>query len=112
MHAATACRTHRGHPRILKERMVRDRPKASCAVKKDGHEVTHPTVTGICGSSKVPRVTAATCWPDQIAHVYGDFDAPRRFVREIKRAGECLTVIKTQSHRTKRWRWAIDRAAA
>jgi len=24
--------------------------------------------------------------PDQIAHVYGDFDALARFVREIKRA--------------------------
>ena len=98
--------------RILKEGEVHGQAELVRLLKKEGHEVTQSSVSRDLRELKVSRVDGRYVLPpDQIAHVYSDFDALARFVRDIRPAGPSLTVIKTSIGTAQSVAVAIDRAA-
>jgi transcriptional regulator of arginine metabolism len=103
---------HEAIRRLLKEGVVQGQAELVRLLKKAGHDVTQSSVSRDLRELKVSRVDGRYVLPpEEIAHVYSDFDALARFVREIKRAGECLTVIKTSIGTAQSVAVAIDRAA-
>ena len=98
--------------RLLKEGVVQGQAELVRLLKKEGHEVTQSSVSRDLRDLKVSRVDGRYVLPpDQIAHVYSDFEALARFVRDIRRAGPSLTVIKTSIGTAQSVAVAIDRAA-
>lgn len=98
--------------RLLKDGVVTGQADLVRLLKKEGHDVTQSSVSRDLRNLKISRVDGRYVLPPQeIAHVYGDFAALARFVREIRRAGPSLTVIKTSIGTAQSVAVAIDRAA-
>lgn len=97
--------------RILKNDMVHGQADLVRLLKKEGHAVTQSSVSRDLRDLKVFRVSGRYVPPpDEIARVDNDFSALARFVREIRRAGPSLTVIKTSIGAAQSVAVAIDRA--
>jgi len=97
--------------RILKDGMVHGQAELVRLLKRQGHAVTQSSVSRDLRDLKVSRVSGRYVPPpDEIARVDDDFSALARFVREIRRAGPSLTVIKTSIGTAQSVAVAIDRA--
>jgi transcriptional regulator of arginine metabolism len=98
--------------RLLKEGEVKAQADLVRLLKKEGHDVTQSSVSRDLRDLKISRVDGRYVLPPaEIAHVYSDFEALARFVREIRRAGPSLTVIKTSIGTAQSVAVAIDRAS-
>jgi transcriptional regulator of arginine metabolism len=102
---------HEAILRILKDGMVRGQAELVRLLKKQGHEVTQSSVSRDLRDLKVSRVSGRYIPPaDEIARADVDFATLARFVREIRRAGSSLTVVKTSIGTAQSVAVAIDRA--
>lgn len=102
---------HQAILRILRGEAVRGQAELVRLLKKEGHAVNQSSVSRDLRDLKVSRVSGRYVpAPDVIAHVDSNFAALARFVREIRRAGPSLTVIKTSIGTAQSVAVAIDRA--
>jgi transcriptional regulator of arginine metabolism len=102
---------HEAILRILKSGVVQGQAELVRLLKKEGHAVTQSSVSRDLRELKVSRVSGRyVSPPDEIARVDSDFTALARFVRDIRRAGPSLTVIKTTIGTAQSVAVAIDRA--
>ena len=97
--------------RILRGGLVRKQQDLVRLLKKEGTRSRSPPSAGTCATSACSRRAAATCCRPRIrTRANGDFGALAQFVRAIKPAGPCLTVIRTTIGAAQSVAVAIDKA--
>ena len=97
--------------RHLRAGAVRRQSDLVTLLRKDGFEVTQSSVSRDMRELGVLKTQGRYLPPsDEVSHAQGRFSAIARFVREIKTAGESITVIRTSVGAAGSVAVAIDRA--
>nr|PZN80695.1 MAG: hypothetical protein DIU56_02230 [Pseudomonadota bacterium] len=97
--------------RILRNGIVRRQEDLVRLLRKEGHEVTQSSVSRDLRDLGVLKASGRYVLPpDEITRANGDFDALTQFVREIRAAGPCITVVKTTIGAAQSVAVAIDKA--
>jgi len=97
--------------RILRDGLVRRQEDLVRLLKKEGHEVTQSSISRDLrdlGVSK--RGGRYVLPPDDLTRANGDFGTLAQFVRELKRAGTSITVLRTTIGAAQSVAVAIDKA--
>lgn len=97
--------------RILRTGVVRKQEDLVRLLRKEGFEVTQSSVSRDLRDLGVLKASGRYVLPtDGVLRVNGNFDALVHFVREIRVAGPCLTVVKTTVGAAQSVAVAIDKA--
>lgn len=97
--------------RILRGGLVRKQQDLVRLLKKDGHDVTQSSVSRDLRDLGVLKASGGYVLPSEdTARANGNFGALAQFVRAIKPAGPCLTVIRTTTGAAQSVAVAIDKA--
>lgn len=97
--------------RILRNGIVRRQEDLVRLLRKEGHEVTQSSVSRDLRDLGVLKASGRYVLPpDEITRANGDFDTLAQFVREIRGAGPCITVVKTTIGAAQSVAVAIDKA--
>lgn len=97
--------------RILRDARVRRQEDLVSLLRADGFTVTQSSVSRDMRELGVLKAQGRYLPPgDEVSRAQGDFAAIARFVREVKRAGPSLTVVKTSVGAAGSVAVAIDKA--
>jgi transcriptional regulator of arginine metabolism len=96
--------------RILRGGRVRNQADLVRLLKKEGHDVTQSSVSRDLRDLGVLKASGGYVLPDETTRANGNFGALAQFVRAIKPAGQCLTVIRTTIGAAQSVAVAIDKA--
>jgi transcriptional regulator of arginine metabolism len=97
--------------RILRDGRVRKQEDLVRLLKKEGHQVTQSSVSRDLRDIGVLKASGGYVLPpEETARANGNFAALTQFVRTIKPAGQCLTVIRTTIGAAQSVAVAIDKA--
>jgi transcriptional regulator of arginine metabolism len=97
--------------RILRGGAVRNQQDLVRLLKKDGHVVTQSSVSRDLRDLGVLKAAGGYVLPpEETARANGDFRALVQFVRGVKHAGPCLTVVRTTIGAAQSVAVAIDKA--
>jgi transcriptional regulator of arginine metabolism len=97
--------------RILREGMVRRQQDLVRLLKKAGHEVTQSSISRDLRDLGVLKASGRYVLPpDEVTRANGDFGTLSQFVRQLRRAGPSLTVLRTTIGAAQSVAVAIDRA--
>jgi transcriptional regulator of arginine metabolism len=97
--------------RILREGMVRRQQDLVRLLKKAGHEVTQSSISRDLRDLGVLKASGRYVLPpDEVTRANGDFGTLSQFVRQLRRAGPSLTVVRTTIGAAQSVAVAIDRA--
>jgi transcriptional regulator of arginine metabolism len=97
--------------RILRAGLVRKQEDLVRLLKKEGHEVTQSSVSRDLRDMGVLKASGRYVLPpDEVVRTHGNFDALVQFVRELRRAGPSLTILKTTIGAAQSVAVAIDKA--
>jgi transcriptional regulator of arginine metabolism len=98
--------------RILRDGHVRRQEDLARLLKTEGFEVTQSSVSRDLRDLGVLKASGRYVLPpDEVTRANGDFAMLAQFVRELKRAGPWLTVVRTTIGAAQSVAVAIDRAA-
>ncbi len=97
--------------RILRSGVVRRQSELVGLLRKDGHEATQSSVSRDLRDLGVLKASGRYVLPpDEITRANGDFGALSQFVRQVRPAGPCLTVVRTTIGAAPSVAVAIDKA--
>lgn len=97
--------------RILRDGVVRKQDDLVSMLRKAGHEVTQSSVSRDLRDLGVLKASGRYVLPpDEIARANGDFGTLAQFVRGVRAAGPCITVVKTTIGAAPSVAVAIDKA--
>src|SRR6516225_610643 len=97
--------------RILREGQVRRQEDLVRLLKKAGHEVTQSSISRDLRDLGVLKASGRYVLPpDEVTRANGDFGTLSQFVRQLRRAGPSLTVLRTTIGAAQSVAVAIDRA--
>ena len=97
--------------RILREGLVRRQEDLVRLLKDEGHEVTQSSVSRDLRDLGVSKAGGRYVLPsDDLTRANRDFGTLAQFVRELKRAGPSITVIRTTIGAAQSVAVAIDKA--
>jgi len=97
--------------RILRSGSVRNQQDLVTLLKKEGHDVTQSSVSRDLRDLGVLKAAGGYVLPsEESTRANGDFRALAQFVRGVKPAGPCLTVIRTTIGAAPSVAVAIDKA--
>jgi transcriptional regulator of arginine metabolism len=97
--------------RILRTNAVRKQEDLVRLLKEEGHEVTQSSVSRDLRDMGVLKASGRYVLPpEEVVRANGDFGMLAQFVRELKRAGPSLTVLKTTIGAAQSVAVAIDKA--
>jgi transcriptional regulator of arginine metabolism len=97
--------------RILRAGLVRKQQDLVRLLKKEGHDVTQSSISRDLrdlGASKASGRYVLP--PDELTRANGDFATLAQFVRELRRAGPSITVLRTTIGAAQSVAVAIDKA--
>ena len=97
--------------RILRNGIVRSQGDLVSMLRRDGYEVTQSSVSRDLRDLGVLKASGRYVMPpDEVSRANGDFGALTQFVRQVRPAGACLTVLKTTIGSAGSVAVAIDKA--
>lgn len=97
--------------KILRHGVVRRQSELVSLLKRDGHEVTQSSVSRDLRDLGVLKAAGRYVMPpDEVTRANGDFDMLAQFVRGVRTAGPCLTVVRTTIGAAQSVAVAIDKA--
>jgi transcriptional regulator of arginine metabolism len=97
--------------RILRAGLIRKQEDLVRLLKKEGHEVTQSSVSRDLRDMGVLKASGRYVLPaEEVIRTNGDFAMLSQFVRELRRAGPSLTVLRTTIGAAQSVAVAIDRA--
>jgi transcriptional regulator of arginine metabolism len=97
--------------RILRDGVVRKQGDLVRLLKKEGYDVTQSSISRDLRDLGVLKASDGYVLPSEdVTRTHGDFDSLIQFVREVKTAGPCLTVLKTTIGAAQSVAVAIDKA--
>ena len=97
--------------RILREGVVRRQQDLVRLLKKAGHAVTQSSISRDLRDLGVLKASGRYVLPpDEVTRANGDFGTLSQFVRQLRRAGPSLTVLRTTIGAAQSVAVAIDRA--
>ena len=97
--------------RILRDGLVRRQADLVRMLKKQGHEVTQSSVSRDLRDLGVLKASGRYVLPpDEVTRANGDFGSLTQFVRQLRRAGPSITVLRTTIGAAQSVAVAIDRA--
>jgi transcriptional regulator of arginine metabolism len=97
--------------RILREGLVRKQEDLVRLLKRAGHEVTQSSISRDLRDLGVHKASGRYVLPaDEVTRANGDFGMLAQFVREMRRAGASLTVLRTTIGAAPSVAVAIDKA--
>ena len=97
--------------RILRDGMVRKQHDLVRLLKKAGLEATQSSISRDLRDLGVLKASGRYVLPpDEVARANGDFGTLARFVRQVRRAGPSITVLRTTIGAAQSVAVAIDRA--
>jgi transcriptional regulator of arginine metabolism len=97
--------------RILREGLVRKQEDLVRLLKRAGHEVTQSSISRDLRDLGVHKASGRYVLPaDEVTRANGDFGMLAQFVREMRRAGASLTVLRTTIGAAQSVAVAIDKA--
>jgi transcriptional regulator of arginine metabolism len=97
--------------RILRDGSVRNQQDLVRLLKKEGHEVTQSSVSRDLRDLGVLKAAGGYVLPpEETTRANGDFRSLAQFVRGVKPAGPCLTVLRTTIGAAQSVAVAIDKA--
>jgi transcriptional regulator of arginine metabolism len=109
-----------GHPqldrrsaiaKILRHGVVRRQSELVDLLRRDGYDVTQSSVSRDLRDLGVLKASGRYVMPpDEITRANGDFDMLAQFVRGVRPAGPCLTVLRTTIGAAQSVAVAIDKA--
>jgi transcriptional regulator of arginine metabolism len=98
--------------RILRSGVVRRQGDLVRLLRKEGHEATQSSISRDLRDLGVLKASDRYVLPpDEVARANGDFGMLAQFVREIRRAGPSITVLRTTIGAAQSVAVAIDKAA-
>ncbi len=97
--------------RILRAGLVRKQQDLVRLLKKEGHDVTQSSVSRDLRDLGVLKASGRYVLPpDELQRANGDFATLAQFVRELRRAGTSITVLRTTIGAAQSVAVAIDKA--
>ena len=97
--------------RILRAAPVRRQRELVRLLKKAGVEATQSSISRDLRDLGVLKASGRYVLPpDEVTHANGDFGTLAQFVRQLRRAGPCITVLRTTIGAAQSVAVAIDRA--
>src|ERR1700678_324598 len=82
--------------RLLRSGLVRKQDELVRLLKKAGHEATQSSISRDLRDLGVSKASGRYVLPaDEVIRANGDFGTLSQFVRELKRAGPSITVLRT-----------------
>jgi transcriptional regulator of arginine metabolism len=97
--------------RILRDGLVRKQQDLVRLLKKAGLEATQSSISRDLRDLGVLKASGRYVLPpDEVARANGDFGTLSRFVRQVRRAGPSITVLRTTIGAAQSVAVAIDRA--
>ncbi|MGB6451652.1 MAG: hypothetical protein WBE92_12945 [Steroidobacteraceae bacterium] len=97
--------------KILRNGLVRRQSELVGLLRRDGHDVTQSSVSRDLRDLGVLKASGRYVMPpDEITRANGDFGTLAQFVRQIRPAGSCLTVVRTTIGAAQSVAVAIDKA--
>ena len=96
--------------RILRDGLVRNQQDLVRLLKKEGHDVTQSSVSRDLRDLGVLKARGGYVLPAEEGRANSDFSTLAAFVRAVKPAGPCLTVIRTTIGAAQSVAVAIDKA--
>jgi len=97
--------------RLLRTGAVRRQQELVRLLKKEGHDATQSSISRDLRDLGVLKASGRYVLPpDELARANGDFEALAQFVRELRRAGPSITVLRTTIGAAQSVAVAIDKA--
>ena len=97
--------------RILREGLVRKQQDLVRLLKKEGHDATQSSISRDLRDLGVLKASGRYVLPpDELTRANGDFAMLAQFVRELRRAGPSITVLRTTIGAAQSVAVAIDKA--
>jgi transcriptional regulator of arginine metabolism len=97
--------------RILRHGIVRKQDELVDLLRRDGYEATQSSISRDLRDLGVLKAAGRYVMPpDEITRANGDFAMLAQFVRQIRAAGPCLTVVRTTIGAAQSVAVAIDKA--
>ena len=97
--------------RILRAGLVRKQQDLVRLLKKEGHAATQSSISRDLRDLGVLKASGRYALPpDELTRANGDFDMLAQFVRELRRAGPSITVLRTTIGAAQSVAVAIDQA--
>src|SRR5215813_13483462 len=97
--------------RILRSGAVRRQQDLVRLLKQAGHPVTQSSISRDLRDLGVLKASGRYVLPpDEVTRANGDFGTLAQFVRQLRRAGPCITVLRTTIGAAQSVAVAIDRA--
>jgi transcriptional regulator of arginine metabolism len=97
--------------RLLRSGFVRKQDELVRLLKKAGHEATQSSISRDLRDLGVSKASGRYVLPaDEVIRANGDFGTLSQFVRELKRAGPSITVLRTTIGAAQSVAVAIDKA--
>jgi transcriptional regulator of arginine metabolism len=97
--------------KILRSGVVRRQTELVGLLRRDGFDVTQSSVSRDLRDLGVLKAGGRYVMPpDEVTRANGDFDALAQFVRQIRLAGPCLTVVRTTIGAAQSVAVAVDKA--
>jgi transcriptional regulator of arginine metabolism len=97
--------------KILRHGVVRKQTELVGLLRKEGYDVTQSSISRDLRDLGVLKASGRYALPpDEITRANGDFDTLSQFVRQIRTAGPCVTVVRTTIGAAQSVAVAIDKA--
>ncbi len=97
--------------RILRDGLVRRQEDLVRLLQKEGHAVTQSSISRDLRDLGVLKASGRYVLPpDEVTRANGDFGMLTRFVRDVRRAGPSITVLRTTIGAAQSVAVAIDKA--
>src|SRR5207302_1967516 len=97
--------------RLLRDGLVRKQVDLVRLLKKEGHGATQSSISRDLRDLGVLKASGRYVLPpDELTRANGDFGALTQFVRQLRRAGPAITVLRTTIGAAQSVAVAIDRA--
>jgi transcriptional regulator of arginine metabolism len=97
--------------RIVRAGLVRKQQDLVRLLKKEGHDATQSSISRDLRDLGVLKASGRyVLQPDELTRANGDFATLAQFVRELRRAGPSITVLRTTVGAAQSVAVAIDRA--
>lgn len=98
--------------RLLRTGAVRRQQELVRLLKKAGHDATQSSISRDLRDLGVLKASGRYVLPpDEVTRANGDFESLAQFVRELRRAGPSITVLRTTIGAAQSVAVAIDKAA-
>jgi transcriptional regulator of arginine metabolism len=97
--------------KILRSGVVHKQTELVSLLRKEGYDVTQSSISRDLRDLGVLKASGRYALPpDEITRANGDFDTLSQFVRQIRTAGPCVTVVRTTIGAAQSVAVAIDKA--